>query len=274
MGFPKKRSAKPEEPTDEGTSDEPTQTSAMWSPYDEGRTSRGPLWFVVGGVAVLGLLGGGLAVMWNAESPGPAQSAARRSSDPLPSAPPGEYGFAAARTTDPEPLTIKEIFGHKKVSRNGRTYTMTVTSKVKKCGDAVIGDKLAKALKAAKCTQLLRASFRDKSGNIVGTVGVANLKTTKDAKKIAAIGGKGKREVYVKPLPGKDSVTKFVGSGEGAADVWTHGHYAIMIWFQTKNGQKPDKKGTQQLAVAADDVAKSTVFEALISRSVSGSPAT
>ncbi|MEU6777755.1 hypothetical protein ABZ912_01040 [Nonomuraea angiospora] len=220
---------------------------------------------------MLGLLGGGLAMMWNADKPVTAQTETpRMTAPPLPSAPPGKYGFAAERSTDPEPITVKEIFGKtKKITIAGRSYEMTVTSKDKKCADGALGDALKKALKAGKCNQLVRASFRDKAGKIIGTVGVANLKTSKWASKVAKAGSTAN---YVKPLAGKDSVTKQLGSGAGGARIWTHGHYAIMVWFQNKDGTKPDKKGSKQIFGAIDDITQATVFKALDNRSVTGSP--
>ncbi|GAA0927003.1 hypothetical protein [Nonomuraea longicatena] len=265
MGFPKKRPAESEPDA------QPTRQKTTWSPYDESSRARGPIIFVVGGVAILGLLAGGLVVMWNMDSPSTAQSAPRRVSAPLPSAPPGEFGYAGSRKTDPQPLTVKELFGQKTITQGGRTYSLAATKKDKKCGDGVVGDKLVKALKAAKCSQMIRASYRDKSGKIMGTVGIANLSTSRNAAKVAAVGGK-KREVYLKALPGKDSVTKKLGSGSGAAEVWTHGHYAVLVWFQKSDGSAPDKKSGKQLAQAADDVTKLTVFKALDARSVSGYP--
>lgn len=253
------------------TTEQTVQSSRVgWSPYDEGRTSRAPLWFALGGVALLGLLGGGLAMMWNAGSP--ADTAAEtptRTSAPLPSAPPGKYGFAAERTTDPDPISVKEIFGSKKkITVSGRGYEMTITSKDKKCTDGALGDKLQKALKSGKCTQLLRASFRDKAGDVIGTIGVANLKSSSTASKVAKVGDASN---YVKPLTGKDSVTKFLGSGSGGARISTHGHYAILVWFQNKDGSKPDKKESKRIFEAINDLTTATVFKALDNRSVTGS---
>ncbi|MDP4510869.1 hypothetical protein [Nonomuraea turcica] len=263
-------------PRKEGPADEAEkapQSRIGWSPYDEGPRSRAPLWFAIGGVLVLGLLGGGIAVMWNAGGPSTAETAtARRTSAPLPSVPPGKYGFAESRTTDPEAITVKEIFGSKKkLTVSGRGYEMTITSKDKKCTDGALGDKLQKALKVGKCNQLVRASFRDKDGKVIGTVGVANLTTSKTAGKVAKSGDETN---YVKPLSGKDSVTKFLGSGSGGAKIWTHGHYAIMVWFQNKDGTKPDKKGSKRLFQAIDDVTQATVFKALDNRTLTGSPLT
>ncbi|MEV0196418.1 hypothetical protein [Nonomuraea sp. NPDC050691] len=243
---------------------------ATWSPYAEGPKSRGPLWFTLGGVAVLAALVVGLTMMWKAGDSESTATAPRRSSAPLPSGPPGKYGYAGERSTDPDPLTVKELFPTKKFAVSGRSYEMTITSKLKKCGDGALGSKLQKALKSGKCNQLIRASFRDKAGKIIGTVGVANLKTGKNATKVASAGS---QTNYVKPLPGKDSVTKLVGSGSGGAQAWAHGHYAILIWFQNKDGSKPDKKSQKAIMGAAVDISKATVFKALDARSLTGHPA-
>ncbi|NUW30456.1 hypothetical protein HTZ77_03305 [Nonomuraea sp. SMC257] len=242
---------------------------ATWSPYAEGPKSRGPLWFTLGGVAVLAALVVGLIMMFKAGSESTA-IAPTRTSAPLPTTPPGKFGYAADRSTDPEPLTVKELFPTKKFASSGHSYEMTITSKLKKCGDGALGSKLQKALKSGKCTQLIRASFRDKAGKVIGTVGVANLKTGKNATKVASAGSQSN---YVKPLPGKDSVTKLVGSGSGGAQVWAHGHYAVMIWFQNKDGSKPDKKSQKAIMGAAVEITKATVFKALDQRSLTGHPA-
>ncbi|MFB9206876.1 hypothetical protein ACFFV7_37195 [Nonomuraea spiralis] len=257
-------------PSSESSQSSPSPQSRVgWSPYDEGRRSRAPLWFAIGGVALLALLGGGLTLMWKAGGSTTTEAARpTRTSAPLPSTPPGKYGFAAGRTTDPDPISVKEFFGSKKkITVSGRAYEMTVTSKDKKCTDGALGDKLQKALKSGKCTQLVRASFRDKSGKVIGTIGVANLKTSGTATKVAKVGDASN---YVKPLAGKDSVTKFLGSGSGGARISTHGHYAIMVWFQNKDGSKPDKKGSKRIFEAIKDLTGATVFKALDNRTMTG----
>ncbi|MFC7590179.1 hypothetical protein ACFQYP_45685 [Nonomuraea antimicrobica] len=221
---------------------------------------------------VLGLLGGGLVMMFNADDPASTETAAvRQTSAPLPSPPSGKYGFAADRKTDPDPISVSEIFGKKKkLTVSGRGYEMTITSKDKKCTDGALGDTLQKALKSAKCTQFVRASFRDKDGKVIGTVGVANLGSSKQASAVAKVGDK---ENYVKPLAGKDSVTKNLGAGSGGAQISTYGHYAILVWFQNKDGTKPDSKGTKRISEAITDITKATVFPALDNRTLTGSSA-
>ncbi|MEV4562361.1 hypothetical protein AB0K12_01180 [Nonomuraea sp. NPDC049419] len=255
-------------PEDDFTNRAP-QSRIGWSPYDEGSRSRGPLLAGVGGLVVLGLLGGGLALMYNADDPVTAETAAaRQTSAPLPSVPPGKYGFAASRKTDPDPISVKELFGKKrKFTVSKRGYEMTITSKDKKCTDGALGDSLQKALKSAKCTQFVRASFRDKAGVVIGTVGVANLSSEKQAAKVAKAGSTSN---YVKPLAGKDEVTKQLGSGAGGAKISTYGHYAILVWFQNKDGTKPDSKGSKRISQAIVDITKATVYVALDNRVLTG----
>ncbi|WP_219467716.1 hypothetical protein [Nonomuraea rhizosphaerae] len=261
-----------DEATPEQGADQPAvRRSTTWSPYDEESRSRGPLIFTIGGAAILALLAGGL--VWMFKSGGADQAtqsqSADRTSAPLPTAPPGKYSYATDRKTDPDPLTVKELFGAKKVTVSGRSYTMTITSKVKKCSDGVVGEKITKALKSGKCTQVVRASFRDKDGKVFGTIGVANLSSSKNATKVSKAGSK---TDYVKPLPGKDSVTKTLGTGTGGTQISTHGHYAVMIWFGNKDGTKPDKKGQAKLTQAMDDVTKATIYKALDTRTLTGHP--
>lgn len=275
MGFPKKRDTDTETPpvTEETPAKEAPARRGTWSPYDEGPRSRGPLWFTLGGLGVLGALVAGLVVMWNTKGPDPtAAPTDRPTSAVLPEAPGGKFGYAAERGTDPDRLTLKELFPGKKVAVGGRTYELTAKASDKKCADGAVGGKLLKALKSGKCTQVLRVSFRDKKGEVIGTIGVVNLSTTKAAEKVVAAKGKGKAENYVKALPGKDTVTKFLGSGEAGVSFAAHGHYAILSWVQFKDGHKPDKKGSKQLTQARDDVIGKTVYPTLEARSLSGRP--
>lgn len=209
----------------------------------------------------------------NSDSSTPADTAsplASASSAPVPDAPADKFGYAAARTTDPLTLTLNEVFRNKKIKIGGQSYLMTTRRADKKCGDAVVGSKLQKALTGGKCNQLLRASFRDASGKIIGTVGVANLSTSKGAAAVVSAGTGKEREEYIKPLPGKDAVTKFLGTGEAFVGEWRHGHYVVMVWFQYKDGHLPKKTEVKKLNQAAFGAADATVTPALESRSLTG----
>ncbi|GIH29150.1 hypothetical protein Aph01nite_74600 [Acrocarpospora phusangensis] len=203
----------------------------------------------------------------------PETAASPKATPSLPQVPGGQYGYAASRKTDPEPLTTKELFGKAKITNKGRSYRRTTFKYNKVCKDAISGAKIEKALKAAGCTQLIRASFRDAGGKVIGTVGVANLKTSAGAKKVATAGAGDERKDFLKPLPGTDEISKFLGQGEAYAGGWYHGHYAVLLWFQFKDGHKPEKAELKRLTQAAVDITDQTVFAALDRRSIRGAPA-
>ncbi|MBG0827759.1 hypothetical protein HS041_08280 [Planomonospora sp. ID67723] len=244
-----------------------------WSPYEEGMRSFLPTFVAIGVLVVLVAAGVGLALFVGSgdASPATAGSPPPAATAPVPPVKPGgEFGFAESRTTDPHALTVGELFGSRKVRADGKTYQLTTRRADKKCKNAVVGSGLQKTLTAGKCTQLVRASFRDASGKIIGTVGVANLKTSSAAAKVVkAVSGK-KLEEYLKVLPGKDSATKFLGKGEAFAGGWRHGHYAVLVWFQFKDGHLPTKNEAKKLNAAAFGVADATVTPALESRSLTG----
>ncbi|GII75642.1 hypothetical protein Sru01_06240 [Sphaerisporangium rufum] len=246
-------------------------------PYLGEPRSRGPLYLAGGVIAMIGALVAVILVMNQDDDPVPtatAPASARPSVAPPPPAvgdAKGEYGLAASRKTDPQPLTLNEVFGRKKITVGARTYQMTVRRSDKKCGTAVHGTGLQKALTAGRCTQFLRASFRDGTGKLIGTVGVANLSTANAAKKAAKAGSGGELEDYVNPLQGKDSVTKFLGGGgDSYATAWPQGHYLVLLWFQYKDGHKPSKAELKRLNTAAVDIVEKAVFSALDTRALTG----
>ncbi|MEV0751019.1 hypothetical protein [Streptosporangium sp. NPDC050280] len=245
----------------------------MWSPYDEGPRSRRPIYIAAGAFAALVAAGIGLAVLANSDPdpvPGATEPTAAAPLIPPANTAKGKFGFASSRASDPHPLTLNEVFKNKKIRIGGQTYLMTTRRTDKKCDKAVVGEKLQKALTSARCNQLLRASFRDASGKIIGTVGVANLKTSAGASKVVSASTGKEREEYIKPLPGKDKVTKLLGTGEAFVGEWRHGHYVVMVWFQYKDGHMPKKTEVKKLNQAAFGAADATVTPALESRTLTG----
>src|SRR5690606_41674667 len=106
----------------------------------------------------------------------------------------------------PAALTTKELFPRTRIKSGRRTYVMRVSRRDKVCKNAVEGERIQKALKAAKCNQIVRASFEDSTGKIIGTVGVANLSTSAGAKRVASAGAAKERKDYIKPQIGRAHV--------------------------------------------------------------------
>ncbi|WP_433353059.1 hypothetical protein ACQP25_07290 [Microtetraspora malaysiensis] len=241
-----------------------------WDPYGPVPFWRRPLVLALAGLALIGALFSGLWVAASREEPPRAAPKPSPTPPPVSPAPGGKYGYAGSRTTDKTPLTATELFGQKKVTAGSRSYLRTKVNKEKKCADGVSGEKITKALKAGGCTQLIRASYKDSKGKIIGSIGVANVKTTTAAKKVASAGGGKERQDFLKPLPGTDDVSKFLGEGDAYAGGWIHGHYTILLWFQFKDGHNPSKTELKQLYQAALDITEKTVFPALDTRSLTG----
>ncbi|MEN3535584.1 hypothetical protein AAH991_10770 [Microbispora sp. ZYX-F-249] len=251
----------------------PAPPEPVWDPDVKGPWWRRPWALGLGLLALIGALFTGLWYAASNEKPPAAAPAPTKRSTPLaPEGPTGKYGYTGSRATDKSPLSLGELFPKRKFLKDKRSYVRTVVRREKKCADGVTGDKITKALKSGGCTQLLRASFADAKGTIIGTVGVANLRTSAAAKKVASAGGGGERKDYLKPLPGKDEASKHLGTGEAYAGGWTHGHYAVLLWFQFKDGHKPTKTEQKRLYQAAVDVTDATVFPALDTRSLTGGP--
>ena len=147
---------------------------------------------------------------------------------------------------------------------------MTTRRTDKKCDKAVVGEKLREgphlgAVQPAPARQLPRRlgedhrhrgsrQPQDVGGSVQGRLGEHGKE----------------REEYIKPLPGKDKVTKLLGTGEAFVGEWRHGHYVVMVWFQYKDGHMPKKTEVKKLNQAAFGAADATVTPALESRTLTG----
>ena len=108
----------------------------------------------------------------------PTATSAAPSGSPSPSAEPVDI---SSRTTDPRPLTVRELFPAKRISvqddNTGKThrYSVVKTQLLRGCGKAVTG-KLPTMLQRLGCTQVARAAINSADGKYGATAGVFNLK--------------------------------------------------------------------------------------------------
>lgn len=115
-----------------------------------------------------------------------ASKSASPSASPSPTASPIDI---SSRSTDPEPLTEKELFGDKEIAiedeNNGKTRSYKVVKKqtIKDCAKGVTGD-LKSVVKKLDCNQVVRAAINSKDGKYGATAGVFNLKDKGHSKKI------------------------------------------------------------------------------------------
>ncbi|NDU77493.1 hypothetical protein GWI34_33465 [Actinomadura sp. DSM 109109] len=233
---------------------------------------------IIGGAVVAGILliGGGVglsSVLKGDSEPEtkPTQAASRQ---PQPAPSPTQPVLAPvklqSRTTDPAPLTLKEVFGKAAFKAGKRKYVRTAASGKKGCTGVVGGTTLAKALKKGRCTQALRATYALSDGSLIGTVGVFNLQTEAASKK--AVKAAAAKDAFLVALPGK-GVTRNNGKGEALGTSQAHGHYVIMTWVQRPDGKKISSKYHAAVRVFGTQLVKgSNLALALHYRETEGKP--
>ncbi|WP_143219612.1 hypothetical protein [Actinomadura sp. CNU-125] len=182
---------------------------------DERPRRRRPLVIVAAVVAGLVLVGGGVALssMLGGGSEEPAAAASPTPTTPPPTPTPSVTLAPVklqSRTTDPSPLTLKEVFGNGKFEIDDHKYARTAWNSQKKCTGVVGGTALDKAVQKGDCTQALRATYAISGGGLIGTLGVLNLKSEAHAK--AAAKAAMDDDAYLLALPGK-GITETNGKG-------------------------------------------------------------
>jgi hypothetical protein len=235
----------------------------------------GAVVLVGGGIMAVSLLGGdsgkktvaGTAPPAAASPPGTGASNAPTTAAPKPTTTTGPLGAKLkSRSSDPNPLTLGEVFKHHKFGR----YVMAAQRRDGNCGKVVHGARFAAALKSGGCTQLLRATFRTTDGKLIGTVGVANLKTETAARKVQQAGAG--KDAWMLPLPGSGT-TKKIGKGSALGTAETRGHYVLLSWVQRPDGKEltAGQRGTVSTFVARV-ILGSNLTTALQYRGISGKP--
>jgi hypothetical protein len=177
----------------------------------------------------------------------------------------GPYGFIASRKDDPAPLTVAELYPIS-FAAGGSGYLRTRSSISRDCVDAVDGA----GIQAAGCTQVARATYLDKQTDMMGTIGVLNLRTAKSASAAARAAGAGN---FIAQLAGKTAPTSKIGHGTGIEEALAKGHYLILIWAELTSLKTPHK-GTQRTGLEQfmTELLESTANLSLTNRMVNGSP--
>lgn len=234
---------------------------------------------IIGGSAVAGILliggGIGLSSMLKDDDAKPEAAPSQAASEqpkpaPSPTKPVLTPVKLQSRSTDPAPLTLKEVYGNGKFTAGGHKYVRTAVSSKKSCTGVVGGTALEKALKKGGCTQALRATYALSTGSLIGTVGVFNLETEAAAK--TAVKAASAKDAFLQALPGK-GVSKTNGKGEAFGTSQARGHYVIMTWVQRPDGKKVASKYHAAVRVFGTQMVKgSNLALALHYRETEGKP--
>ena len=183
----------------------------------------------------------------------------------------GMYCHIELRQDDPTALTTTELFPPAfKIEADKISYQLVTTKLDKTCSNAVIGPDLSKALKAGKCTQVLRATYVSDDGKIMGTIGVVNLETTNQAHYAGKVVGQGD---FIAPLTASKGVAQKLGKGTGVVEAQFKGHYLILTWSEFVDGTKPSTSAQdKQLEQFGNDLVSGTANISLTQRMVTGAP--
>jgi hypothetical protein len=163
----------------------------------------------------------------------------------------GKWQYIGTRAQDPTPLTVSALFPPQ-FALSGSSYTRTAASTTKTCSSVVYGSQLTSALQSGHCDQVLRASYVSGDGQMMGTIGVANLTSATAAQKAGQASGP---QEIIAPLSARSGVTKKLGNGTGIVQAVAKGHYLILMWAEFTNLKSPSTQAArQQLEQFAQDL--------------------
>jgi hypothetical protein len=184
----------------------------------------------------------------------------------------GPYCRIELSTDDPAPLTVSELFPPAFANKTDKgSFSLVSTKLDKTCSNAVIGQDLITAIKAGKCTQVLRASYVSGNSQIMGTIAVINLRSTTQAHYAGKVVG---QNDFIAPLAAAKGVAKKLGKGTGVVEAEYKGHYLILTWSEFTNGTTPKTKAQDnQLEQFSNDLIAGTANISLSQRMVTGAPA-
>ena len=202
-----------------------------------------------------------------AAAPPKQQPTVTPSASPSPSL--GPYGHIASRQSDPQPLTIAQLFPAS-FKIGGQAVTLAASTISKRCGGAVTGSDLQSAVSSSHCDQAVRATYLARAQGVMGTIGVLNLNTAARAVKAAKAADAGD---FISQLKGKRGPTRKIGNGTGIEEALAKGHYLILIWAEFTSLHKP-KTAAQRTKVVnfMTDLLQNTANVSLATRMLTGNP--
>jgi hypothetical protein len=201
-----------------------------------------------------------------AASNSPAATQPEPSASPTPT---GRWGRIQTRKTDPQKLTLHQLFPVRFTSA-GSGYSRTAVKAGKHCSSAVLGSKLQSAISAASCSQVMRASYLAGNRKLMGTIGVLNLKSARLASRAGKATGPSE---FIAQLRGAKGPTRRLTKGTGIEEAEVKGHYLILIWAEFASLHAPKTKAQKkELVQFCTRLLKNTANVSLSRRLVTGKP--
>ncbi len=196
------------------------------------------------------------------------QSTSKPRTTASPSASLGPYGLIASRQTDPQPLTLAELFPAS-FNAIGVTMTSVATNLSTNCASAIVGATLQSAVGAAGCTQVARATYVDGPGSLMGTIGVLNLSTGEAAKTAAQSAD---ANDFISQLTASSGPAAKIGQGTGIEEALAKGHYLILVWAEFSNLGTPTAQNSNLIEQFMTLLVQNTANKDLTTRMLTGQP--
>jgi hypothetical protein len=196
------------------------------------------------------------------------QSRGKPSASPSASSSAGPYGDIATRQTDPQPLTLAQLYPAS-YTVGGVTTTLVTTSLGSDCSAAITGARLQSAAAAANCTQVARATYVVTAAGIMATIGVLNLGTGDQAKTAAPSAD---ANDYISQLTASSGPAQQIGQGTGIEEALAKGHYLILVWAELTSLQTPNAQQSASIDGFMTQLVQETVNRDLTARMLTGAP--
>jgi len=197
-----------------------------------------------------------------------SQQARKASPSTSPSPSLGPYGHIASRQTDPQPLTLAELYPAS-FTVDGVTVTNTATSLGGDCAAELVGATLQSAVGAAGCTQVARATYVDVSSGLMATIGVLNLSTGAAATTAAQSAD---ANDYISQLAAASGPAQKIGQGVGIEEALAKGHYLILVWAEFTSLKTPTAQQSAPIESFMTEVVQNTANVSLTNRMLTGTP--
>jgi len=181
----------------------------------------------------------------------------------------GPYGHIASRSSDPEPLTVAQLYPVS-FAAGTATVTRTASNLSTNCDSNVDGANIQAAITTSGCSQVVRATYLSPAEGLMGTIGVLNLRTASAAK--TAVQSADASD-FISQLTGPSGPTHKIGQGTGIEQAAAKGHYLILIWAEFTDLRKPKNAAqTAQIENFMTELLDNTANISLSNRMLTGSP--
>ena len=155
-----------------------------------------------------------------------------------------------SRASDPEPVTVGELFADTGVVAASGTYQTVKAEAKDDCAGAATG-KLAKLLDLHECSQVVRATLLSPDGAFALTAGVVNLADAESAQAVRT--GVEEDAGDFTTLHG-DGKTAVLGRTATVLGYNTYGHYLLYVVIAPTDGTRPDQSDPVYASIVGEIV--------------------